>query len=142
MSPYKRLSLFLKYPGAKHLNTYYSSYSQIDTFKSPAVRFAPGLSLKYLEPLPEQIGLATDGDRIDALIDAKDKSRLRFLKFLPSSIVYEISRKNNVLVLDPKGGLHVLMAKYYGSKEIHKVESNPMIVKVIRENFNEFGLKF
>ncbi|MCK5427271.1 MAG: hypothetical protein KAJ34_06210, partial [Thermodesulfovibrionia bacterium] len=58
LSPYKNLSLALKYPGASHLNTYYNSFSRIDTLQSPAVRFAPGLSLNYLKPLPEQIGIA------------------------------------------------------------------------------------
>ena len=139
ISPYKRLSLFLDYPDAKHLDTYHSSYSQIDTLKSPAVRFAPGLSLKYLESLPEQTGLAIDGDRIDAITDAGDKEKLRFLEFLPASAAFETGRRNNVLVIDPGGGLHVLIAEYYGSRDIHKVESNPLLVRVIRDDFSELS---
>jgi hypothetical protein len=139
LSPYKRLSISLKYPGAEHLKTYHSPYSRIDIFKSPAVRFAPGLSLKYLDPLPEQIGLSIDGDMINAVTDANDRSRLRFLRFLPSALAYEIGRKDRVLILEPKGGLHVLMAEYYDSVEIHKIESNPMLIKVLRENFREFS---
>jgi len=139
ISPYKRLPLFLKYPGAEHLKTYHSSYSRVDTFKSPAVRFAPGISFKYLEPLPEQIGISVDGDRIDAITQAGDKDRLRFLEFLPSALPYEIGRKDSVLILEPKGGLHVLLARYYGSREIDKIESNPMIVKVVRNDFREFS---
>jgi hypothetical protein len=139
ISPYKRLSISLKYPGAEHLKTYHSPYSRIDIFKSPAVRFAPGLSLKYLDPLPEQIGLSIDGDRINAVTDANDSLRLRFLRFLPSAIAYEIGRKDKVLILEPKGGLHVLMAEYYDSVEIHKIESNPMLIKVLKENFREFS---
>ncbi|MBI5099140.1 MAG: hypothetical protein HZB30_07855 [Nitrospirae bacterium] len=141
MSPYKRLPLYLNFPGAEHLKTLYSSYSQIDLFKSPAVRYAPGLSLNYPDPLPEQIGLAIDGDRIDVITDAHDKSGLRFLEFLPSAAVYQTGKINNVLILDPKGGLHVLMAEYYGAKKIHKVESNPMVIKTVRDNYNEFSGK-
>jgi hypothetical protein len=111
----------------------------VDAFKSPAVRFAPGLSFKYLDPLPEQIGLSVDGDRIDAITESGDKNQLRFLEFLPSALPYEIGRRDNVLILEPKGGLHVLLARYYGSKEIHKIESNPMIVKVVRSDFREFS---
>jgi len=139
MSPYKRLPLYLNFPGAEHLKTLYSSYSQIDLFRSPAVRYAPGLSLNYPDPLPEQIGLALDGDRIDVITDAHDKSGLRFLEFLPSAAVYQTGKRNNVLILDPKGGLHVLMAEYYGTKNIHKVESNPMVIKAVRDNYNEFS---
>ncbi|MBI4682843.1 MAG: hypothetical protein HY757_07055 [Nitrospirae bacterium] len=139
MSPYKRLSLYLKYPGAEHITTYHSSYSRIDTFKSPAVRFAPGLSLKYLELLPEQIGLSIDGDSINVVTAANDKSKLKFLEFLPSSVVYELRKDGEVIVFDPKGGLQILMARYYGSNKIHAVESNPMTVRIIRDDFSEFS---
>jgi hypothetical protein len=48
ISPYKPLEAALRFPGAEHLGTYYSPFTRIDLFKSPAVRFAPGLSFKYL----------------------------------------------------------------------------------------------
>jgi hypothetical protein len=139
LSPYKRLSQYLKYPGAKHMDTYHSSYSRIDTFSSPAVRFAPGLSLKYLESLPEQIGLAVDGDSINVITAAQDVSRLRFLEFLPSSVAYELRKNGDALVIDPKGGLQVLMAGHYGPRKIHTVESNPMILGIAMDKFSDFS---
>ncbi|MBI5056598.1 MAG: hypothetical protein HZB61_08295 [Nitrospirae bacterium] len=141
ISPYKSLSQYLQHPGAQRLNTFYSSYSRVDTFKSPAVRFAPGLSLLYPAPLPQQIGLAIDGDRVDVITSAQDSSTLEFLEFLPSSAAYEISRKDSVLIIDPKGGLHALMAMRYDSKNIQKVESNPLVIKIVKDNFNEFSGK-
>jgi hypothetical protein len=56
ISEYKNLSIYLKYPGAEHIKTFNSSYSRIDVFKSPGIRYAPGLSLKYSRPLPDQTG--------------------------------------------------------------------------------------
>lgn len=148
LSPYKSLSLSLKYPGAEHLRTYYNPFSRIDTLKSPAVRFAPGLSLTYLDPLPEQIGLSTDGGEMNAVTKADNKEALTFLEFLPSALAYEIGKKNvdttrnrDVLVLEPKGGLQVLMAEYYAFKMIRKIESNPLMVKIIRDDFGEFSGK-
>ncbi len=164
LSPYKNLSLSLKYPGAQHLKTYYNSFSRIDSLKSPAVRFAPGLSLTYLDPLPEQIGLSVDGSEMNAVTKAEDKNSLRFLKFLPSALAYEIltSQKNiegndnppsppfnkggmggfgNALIIEPKGGLQALIAEYYGFKNIHKVESNSLLVKIIKNDFREFSGK-
>jgi hypothetical protein len=170
LSPYKNLSLSLKYPGAEHLRTYHNSFSRIDTLKSPAVRFAPGLSLTYLDYLPEQIGISIDGSEMNAVTRTDDEDALTFLKFLPSSLVYEIKNKTphprnkfgagsnplphpppltgggkgegeNVLILEPKGGLQALMAEYYGFKKIHKVESNPLLIKVIRKDFMEFSGK-
>ena len=139
MSPYKGLQVALKFPGAEHIRTYNSPYSRIDTFKSPAARFAPGLSLKYLDPLPEQIGLSIDGGEINAITYAGDNRALKFLTYLPSALSYEIGKKDDVLILEPKGGLEVLLARYYNSKNIYKVDSNPLVIKVIRDDFTEFS---
>jgi hypothetical protein len=152
MSPYKGLQVALKYPGAEHLRTYFSPFSRIDTFKSPAVRFAPGLSFRYLDMLPEQIGFSIDGSDINAIISAKDRESLRFLRYLPSALPYEIHNPpsppfskggmggfDDVLILDPKGGLQVLIAEHYGSKNVYKVESNPLLIKIIRDDYEDFS---
>lgn len=139
MSPYKGLQIALRYPGAEHLKTYYSPFSRIDTFKSPAVRFAPGLSLRYLDTLPEQIGFSIDGGEINAVTASGDRASLEFLKYLPSALPYEISKNNDVLILDSKGGLQSLVAEYYGALNTYKVESNPLLIKVIKKDFNVFS---
>jgi hypothetical protein len=171
MSPYKGLQIALKYPGAEHIKTYYSPFSRIDTFKSPAVRFAPGLSLKYLDALPGQIGFSIDGGEINAITASGDLTSLTFLRYLPSSLPYEIrnppviplhppllkgdvgglqkrgeggladkiNKKDNVLILDPKGGLQSLIAEYYGFLNIYRIESNPLLIRVIKKDFNELS---
>jgi hypothetical protein len=139
MSPYKGLQLALRYPGADHIKTYHSSYSQMDTFRSPAVRFAPGLSLRYSDALPEQIGLSVDGGEVNAVTNAENRQSLRFLGFLPSALPYELGRRDEVLILDPKGGLEILLARHYGSKYIAKIESNPLILKVVRGDLSDFS---
>jgi hypothetical protein len=170
MSPYKGLQVALRYPGGKHLKTYLSPFSRIDIFESPAVRFAPGLSLKYLDALPEQIGFSIDGGEINAVTVRKgDKVPLaksplmKFVGYMPSALPYEMGNPpesphtplwkrgaegdfkegmgglDNVLILDPKGGLQVLIATYYGSKNIYKIESNPLLIKIIRDEFKDFS---
>jgi|Deesub1362A_J573_1020465.scaffolds.fasta_scaffold00275_27 SAM-dependent methyltransferase len=135
MSPYKGLQLALKYPGAKHIKTYYSGFSRVDVFESPMVRFAPGLSLKYLDPLPKQIGLSVDGSDINAITEGTAE----FLRYLPSALAYEIKKPKDVLIVEPKGGLPVLVARQYGAENIYNVESNPLIVDVIKNDFKEFS---
>ena len=130
VSPYKGLEAALRYPGASHLDTYYSPSSRIDTFRSPAVRFAPGLSLKYLEQLPEQTGIAVDCGDTTAVTDASDPSKLAFLSFLPAALSYEAGINGRILVLDPQGGLQLLLARHYGAAEITGIESNPLLAKV------------
>jgi hypothetical protein len=141
ISEYKGLSVALRYPGAEHLKTYNSPYSRIDTLISPAIRFAPGLSLRYLQTLPDQIGFSIDTGELHAISALKDKNTMRFLAYLPSSLPYELGQKKDVLILDDKGGLQSLLAYYYGASNIYKIEGNPLIVKVIKQDFDTFSGK-
>lgn len=139
VSPYKGLPSALHYPGARPLGTYLSPFAVIDTFTSPAVRFAPGLSLRYLEPLPEQIGFAVDKGEINAVTAASPSGALAFLDFLPSALPYELGKPARVLILDPGGGLQILMARRHGAGTIDSVETNPALVQVIRDEYRDFS---
>lgn len=139
MSPYKGLELALQYPESKRMGTFYSPFSRIDVFRSPAARFAPGLSLRYLDALPEQIGVSTDGGDINAVTFPGDEESLRFLKYLPSALPYVLNRDDNVLILEPKGGLEALLARYYGAGNIYRVDSNPLMIEVIRGKLRNFS---
>jgi hypothetical protein len=141
ISPYKGLEAALRYPGATHFRTYYSSEARVDTFRSPAVRFAPGLSLKYQDPLPEQIGIAVDGGDISAVTAATDPAKLAFLSFLPAALPYEAGIGGRVLVLDPKGGLNLLLARRYGASEVIGIESIPIVARVYGEMTTTFSDK-
>ena len=140
ISPYKGLPNSLRFPGAKPLKTYDTPFARIDTFESPAVRFAPGLSLSYLENLPRQIGIAVDGGDVSA-VTAADREKLPadFLEYLPGALPYAIGTRNRVLVLDPKGGLQVLLARRFGAAEIDKVEGNPALAAVLRTDLQDFS---
>jgi len=137
IAPSKGLPTALLFPGAERLRSYVSPFARVDTIASPAVRFAPGLSLRYLEPLPPQIGLAVDGGEISAITAADPKS-LGFLEYLPAALPYVIGSRQRVLILDPKGGLQVLLARRFAAGEVVAVESNPELVRVVRTDWREF----
>lgn len=139
MSPYKNLPLALKYPGAVHIRTYYSPFARVDTIKSPMVRFAPGLSLNYQEALPGQTGLAVDGNEIYAITDARDAVKMNFLDYLPSAVAYRTGMRDRVLVLDPGGGLQMLMARHFGSEEISGIQANPSLLHIVRDDYREYS---
>jgi hypothetical protein len=158
MSPYKGLQVAMRYPGAEHIRTYFSPHSRIDVFKSPAVRFAPGMSLQYLDALPEQLGISIDGGQINAITKSGDQSSMEFLEYLPSALPYEVIRPSSdpldreetgtprgkagsgdLLILDPGGGLQVLVADRYGFSNVFKIERNPLLMDVINKDFREFS---
>jgi len=132
ISPYKPFALALQFPGASHLGTAYSPYARVDLFTSPAVRFAPGLSFTHLEPLPKQTGLAIDAADLHAITDETDTSKLAFLGFLPSSLAYRLGRNQDVLIIEPRAGLAVLMARQFGARTVFAVDSNPLVVHTVR----------
>jgi len=133
ISPYKPFALAMQFPGAERLGTAYSPYARVDLFKSPAVRFAPGLSFTYLEPLPEQTGISVDAGDIYAITGEADKGRLAFIRSLPSSLPYLLGRNEDVLIIEPKAGLALLTARKYGARNISAIDSNPLALRVIRE---------
>jgi len=143
MSQYKGLQMALRYPGAEHLKTYVSPFSRIDTIKSPAIRFAPGLSLRYLGALPEQIGLSIDGSELHAITAYNAGAPQTFLTYLPSALPYVLVSSgtdglSEVLIIDPRGCLQCLVARHYGITNTYKIESNPLLVKIMKRDFNEF----
>ncbi|MCX5887259.1 MAG: hypothetical protein NT096_15330 [Proteobacteria bacterium] len=139
ISPYKDLQVTLRYPEAKHLLTCFNAFSQVDVIESPAVRFAPGLSLKYMKPLPPQLGFTVDGSNLNSITRYQgNKEELIFTSYLPSAFPYYLRKVKSALILEPQGGLDVLTALYHGAEEIEGTEKNPLLADLISQRFAGF----
>ena len=139
ISPYKSLPTALRYPDSKLLETEWNAFSRVDVIESGYVRYAPGLSLQYYQPIPRQLGVTVDGNAMNA-ITAYDgvRSNLEFTGFLPMSLPYHIHAYPRVLVLGAGGGLSVLTAVYNNASSIVAVEVNPIIVDIVRNRYRDF----
>lgn len=142
ISPYKPLSLALRYPQATILTTKWNAISRVDIIKSPAIRYAPGLNLFYEKELPPQLGIAIDGQEISALTSFtptdKDEQLLNFLNHLPPSFVYSLISCPKVLLISPRAGLDLLLAVYHQAKEIKAIESNPLLLEILQTDLGDF----
>jgi hypothetical protein len=141
ISPYKALPVALKYPQAKHLFTRWNSISRVDILESPAIRYAPGLSLLDDKELPPQVGLSTDGGELSAITGIKDwqHPQLEFLSYLPSSLAYSLTESPYTLIIEPKGGLDVLSSVYFNVSRAKVIESNPLLVKIMQHELAQFS---
>jgi hypothetical protein len=141
ISPYKALPVALKYPQAKHLLTRWNSISRVDILESPAIRYAPGLSLLYEKEFPPQLGLSTDGGELSAITRIEDweQPRLEFLSYLPSSLAYSLTESPHTLIIEPKGGLDVLSSVYFNASQTKIIESNPLNVELLRQELGQFS---
>ncbi len=140
ISPYKDLPFVLRFEGARILETRWNSFSRVDLVDSPAVRFAPGLSLMYTGTLPRQRGITVDGDNLTAVTEVKEGEDYRFLDYLPTALPYRLLERSgkgrSVFIVDPGGGLPVLESVYHRYNEIHGAEKNPLVVELADRAFN------
>lgn len=136
ISPYKSLNMAMRYPGAEILHTEWNSFSKVEVVKSPFVRYAPGLSYEYLDPLPSQLGITVDGGGMRAITRYEDAM---FTGFMTSSVSYRIKDDPKVLILGSGGGLEVLAALHQNASSITAVEVNPIIVGLVRDRYADFS---
>ncbi|MDY7033514.1 MAG: hypothetical protein SVY10_16600, partial [Thermodesulfobacteriota bacterium] len=130
----------LQYPESKLIDTQWNAFSRVDIVDSPAVRFAPGLSLNYLRSLPPQIGISVDGDSLNAITKYDwEKGDAEFTSSLPSVAAFSMGKIRDVLILEPLGGLDVLAALYHGATAIEGIERNPLIARIVKERYGEFA---
>ena len=143
ISDFKAMPVSLRYPGAKHLFTKWNAISRVDIIDSPAVRYAPGLSLLYSRNLPQQLGLLVDGSELSAIthMEKPDDPSFEFLSYLPSSLPYFFLDRPRVLVLEPKGGIDVLAAIHYGASQVKVIENNPLINNILDRELADFSGK-
>ncbi len=144
VSPYKDLPFALKFSGARLIETRWNSFSRVDLIESPAVRFAPGLSLTYLEALPGQRGVTVDGDGLNAITRSDPPEALRFLDYLPTALPYRLIGAGpevflpEVFLVDTRGGLSILEALYHGTSFIKGAETNPLVKELSNSSYSGF----
>lgn len=149
ISPYKALPFALEYEGAKVLETRWNSFSRVDLVESPAVRYAPGLSLKYTGELPAQLGITIDGNGLDAVTaGGPDAARLDFLDYLPTALPYRLlegsgTGPTSVFLIDPGGGLPIVEAVRHLSDNVKPysidgAEKNPLVASMANDEFSGF----
>lgn len=140
ISPYKALMSALRYPGARLIDTRWNSFSRVDIIDSPAVRFAPGLSLRYLKPLPPQIGISIDGAGLSAITYYNgEREGLEFTSYLPSALPYYLRTMGGVLIIEPRGGLDILTALYHQAESVEGIEFNPLIREIMVADYRQFS---
>jgi hypothetical protein len=133
-SPYKSISYALQNPQAQVVSTSWNSVSKVEVVSSPSLHSLPGLSYRYLDPLPRIHGLFVDGSNLSAILPVD--ADLTFAAYLPSAIAYQLQPRAEVLVLEPRGGMDILTALSLGAQQVTAVEGNPLIVEASWEIYH------
>ncbi len=126
ISPYKSLSYALQYPGSRLTTSRWNAFSRLDVVESLGIHSIPGLSYRYLEPLPQLDGLFVDGDDLNPVVQSSTDPA--FTAYIPYAVAYQLHPHSNSLLLEPRGGLDILTAFSQATGRVTAVESNPLIV--------------
>ncbi len=136
LSPYKGLSQTLRIAGSEIVDTRSSPLGLINVVTSHIpFRNAPGLSLMSRAPIPEQVGVFTDGDGPATIDHNPDRQALGYLDMQTSALPYHLSTINQVLVLGAGGGNAVQQAANHAARHIDAVEINPQIISLVADDY-------
>jgi hypothetical protein len=97
--------------------------------RSGGIHSLPGLSYRYLGPLPSLDGLLVDGDDLSPIFQTGTDSG--FVSYLPNAVAFHLRPHASTLILEPRGGLDILTALTLSSGKITAVEINPLIINAV-----------
>ena len=128
LSEFKGLSRALHLPGARITSERTSPYGLMQIFSSPALRYAPGLSLTYLEKIPVGKAVFNNGDWFGAVVPRQGGA---FLDYTTGALPYALERRHSVLILDAGSCSLVPQALGQGASRITAVEPHPVILSLL-----------
>ena len=136
INDYKSLPLVLQHPESKIISTQRDAVSRLDRLETPLARFAPGLSLDYLGPLPHQMGLTFDGDSLTGYAPWHPESLGDYLHHLPTWwLFHDTPAPESVLVLQALGGQEVLSALESQAASVTVQTDHPLLAEeLLRHN--------
>ncbi|MEW6510633.1 MAG: spermidine synthase-like protein [Bacteroidota bacterium] len=134
-SQFKSLSRAMDLPDARVTARRFSPLGLVEVVKSSALRFAPGLSVRYRGGIPATAAVYSNGDWFGAVPDSTFLTPAGVLNFTPANLPYRFSTSSNVLVLEANSGENVALAVANGAAAIHAVELHSNVTTLIREDF-------
>lgn len=131
LSPYKDLAAALRYPGAEIAAVAWDQGTRVDLILSDGIRSLPGLSLTYRGVPPRQDGVTFDGDDLSPVLRV-DPHSAEFAPHMLSSLAFQLRPRAETLILEPRGGLDVMIALGSGAASVLAVEPHGSAVEVVR----------
>lgn len=132
MSQYKSLSGAMNLPDAEIVKEKSSPYGQLNVVRSPALRYAPGLSLTYTETVPVRDVIFNNGNWFGPVVEWSETDTTHFLNYTTNNLPYVIGKPGNLLLLDSGTGLFAAHALTVGVENITAVEQNRVAVNLLK----------
>ncbi|MFH2032707.1 MAG: spermidine synthase-like protein [Bacteroidota bacterium] len=132
LSEFKSLTKTLNLPEAEIKLSKNSPYGFMQFVTSPALRYAPGLSLNFTGPITASDAVFSNGDWYAPIIHGNLKNKTSILDYTTISLPYYTGEKERVLILESKTGYRVFHALTKGAKNVVAVEPNSLIISLLK----------
>lgn len=137
LSEFKSISKILLLPEAKVEIEKNSPYGLVQVVSSPALRYAPGLSLNYSDTVPVRKAIFNNGNWIGSVIPQSESDSAHILDFTTGALPYFLRQQDQVLVLNAGSGEQLAYALARGAEKISLEEANPVILSFLRNELAE-----
>jgi hypothetical protein len=139
ISPYKGLAYAQRVPGAEKIFGSWNAISRIDVVARASTHVLPGLSYTFTGQLPEQLGMAFDGDALRPVTLTKP-DLFQAADYLPEAAVFILHPGANTLVLNAGSGLGVMQALAGGAIRVVAIQDNASIINASAATAGEFDI--
>lgn len=133
-SPYKSISKTLNLPEATVVAVEPSPMGVVEAVESPALRFAPGLSLSFVGTIPQSVSIFVNGEGYTSVVPASAEGP-HILDYATDVLPFLLTQPDNVLVLGSGAGVAVAHALSHGSKHVVAVEPHREVIDLTREKY-------
>ncbi len=137
-SQYKPIHAARLLPDARIVHGAHSPYGRLEVVRAPALRHAPGLSLRYPHEPPVRDVAFVDGQAFGTLLGREEPGAEHVLDHTTQALPYALRRPESVLVLDAATGADVSHALAQGARRVTAVEPNLAAVRLLRDRHPEW----
>lgn len=131
VSEYKSISKTLNLPETNIIKRESSPFGLLEIIRTPYLRYAPGLSIKYPGSVSVNNAAYNNGDWLGPLISVSSDTA-NYISYSTEMLPYIINKRENVLVLNSGTGRQINFALNNNAKHITAVEPNPALLQLLQ----------
>ncbi len=135
LSEYKDLARTLNLPEAEIIHARPNLHGLIQVVESPALRYAPALSLSYAEPVPVKKSVFVRGDFYGVI--PQPHATVHIHDHTTQALPYILGKRGRVLVLNAGTGSALSHALSRGATHVDAVIENRGIIELMKTTFAE-----
>ncbi len=135
ISQYKGLAQALNLPEAEIVHTQPGIHGMTEVVASPALRFAPALSLSYTGPLPVKKNIFVNGDFYGVIPNYQRGQDEHILDYTTQALPWAVSSPGRILLLNAGEGAPLAHVFSHKPQHVDAIIPNRDVVRLFRHQF-------